>query len=215
MGGNGAGKTTLLNLISGFIKLQKGDILFREESIINYHPYEINRIGIGRTFQDLRLINKLTVKDNIVLAIQDNPTDSLLNAILPKIYFKKSNIEIDKKANDIIETFFLTDVKDSTAANISYGQQKLLSLATCVTNGASLLLLDEPVAGIQANYKDKFATIVSLLKKKNKTILLIDHDMEFISSVADIILFLYEGNIAQFESIEMLKANKKIVEAYM
>lgn len=214
MGTNGAGKTTLFNIISGFIKPQSGEIFFREKNLTHQQPYKINLLGIGRTFQDLRLILKLTVKENIVLAMQQNPTDNWLNAMLPKNIHSKANAALEKKANEIIEHFFLNGVKNSLAAEISYGQQKLLSLACCVANGAMLLLLDEVVAGIQPEYRTMIAMHIKQLKEKGKTILLIEHNTDFIADVADIIFFLHEGKISIFENMETLRKDEKVIGVY-
>ncbi len=153
MGSNGAGKTTLFNLISGFIKPQSGEFFFKGKNLTHYQPYKINRHGIGRTFQDLRLITKLSVKENIVLAMPQNPTDKWLNAMLPENLYRKTIADLEKKADKIIERFFLSEVKNSNSGEISYGQQKLLSLACCVANEASLLMLDEPAAGVQPEHR--------------------------------------------------------------
>ncbi len=101
MGSNGAGKTTLFNLITGFIKPQSGEIFFEKKNIANHQPYKINRLGIGRTFQDLRLITKLSVQENIVLAMQQNPTDNWLNAMLPGNFHRKTNATLEEKAGAI------------------------------------------------------------------------------------------------------------------
>jgi ABC-type branched-subunit amino acid transport system ATPase component len=215
MGSNGAGKTTLFNLVTGFFKLKSGKVIFNGVDITNKKPYRINRYGIGRTFQDLRLITKLTVKENIVLAMQHNPTDSWLFALLPESFKTKSNQELDKKANELLNRFFLDDVIDSLAGDISYGQQKLLSLACCVANGASLFLLDEPVAGIQPEYRNKMIVLLKQLKEEGKTILMIEHNTDFIANVADKILFLHEGTINAFENIELLRNDKQVMEAYI
>ncbi|MBL0083888.1 MAG: ATP-binding cassette domain-containing protein [Saprospiraceae bacterium] len=215
MGSNGAGKTTLFNLISGFIKPQCGDIFFGEKNITLLQPYKINRQGIGRTFQDLRLITKLSVKENIVLAMQQNPTDNWLNAMLPEIFHRNTNAAQEKEANGIVEQFFLGDVKNSLAAEISYGQQKLLSLACCVANGATLLLLDEAVAGIQPEYLIKIAVLIKQLKEQGKTILLIEHNTDFIADVADKIFFLHDGEISTFDKMETLRKDKQVMEAYI
>jgi ABC-type branched-subunit amino acid transport system ATPase component len=215
MGSNGAGKTTLFNLISGFIKPQSGEIFFGEKNLTNQQPYKINRQGIGRTFQDLRLITKLSVKENIVLAMQQNPTDNWLNAMLPENFHRITNIVLEKKANEIVEQFFLNDVKESLAAKISYGQQKLLSLACCVANGATLLLLDEAVAGIQPEYRYKIAMLIKQLKEQGKTILLIEHNTDFIADVADKIFFLHEGKIDIFENMQSLRINPMVIESYI
>lgn len=215
MGSNGAGKTTLFNLITGFFKLKSGKVIFKGLDISNKKPYRINLYGIGRTFQDLRLITKLTVKENIVLAIQHNPTDSWLFALLPENFKTKSNKELDKKANELLNRFFLTDVVDSLAGEISYGQQKLLSLACCVANGAVLILLDEPVSGIQPEYRNKMVVLLKQLKEEGKTILMIEHNTDFIAEVADKIFFLHEGIVNTFDSIDTLRQDKQVMEAYI
>jgi ABC-type branched-subunit amino acid transport system ATPase component len=215
MGSNGAGKTTLFNIITGFIKPQNGEIHFGEKNITNQQPYKINRQGIGRTFQDLRLITKLTVKENIILAMKNNPSDKWYNALTN---FKEDvvwDIIEARRPEKILKQFFLSDVENSLAAEISYGQQKLLSLACCVANGASLLLIDEAVAGIQPDYRNKIAIIVKQLKEQGKTILFIEHNTDFITDVAENIFFLHEGKILTFENMETLRNDKQVLNAYI
>ena len=134
-GGNGSGKTTLFNMISGFLKPTGGTIRFRNRSITKSTPHKINRLGIGRTFQDLRLATQLTVYENILLALEKTmfafPTR-----------WQKSRID------EILEKLSLSEKRDELAGEISYGQQKLLTLGCCIANDADLLLIDEPVAGI-------------------------------------------------------------------
>jgi ABC-type branched-subunit amino acid transport system ATPase component len=215
MGGNGAGKTTLFNLITGFIKPQSGEILFGGKNLTHQQPYTINRQGIGRTFQDLRLITKLSVKENIILAMQHNPTDNWLHAMLPEQFYHRSKKQLGQKADDIIKEYYLNDVKNSLAGEISYGQQKLLTLACCVANGAKLLLLDEAVAGIQPEYRNKIAELIRTLKRQGRTILLIEHNTDFIADVADTIFFLHEGTISNFETMDALREDKQVMAAYL
>lgn len=214
MGSNGAGKTTLFNIITGFIKPQSGKIFFYDKNLIQLQPYKINRLGISRTFQDLRIITKLTSKENIILSMQNNPTNNVLNAFLPQSFHRKTNQAIDIKASEIIEQFFLNEVQNSFSAEISYGQQKLLTIACCLANGASLLLLDEPVAGIQPEYRNKIIALLLQLKAQGKTILLIEHNVEFIANVAEQIFFLHDGEISIFNDIQSLKENPLVLEAY-
>ena len=215
MGSNGAGKTTLFNLITGFLKPQSGDIFFGEKNITHLQPYKTNLLGISRTFQDLRIITKLSVKENIILSMKENPTDSVLNALLPQSIHRNANKMLEQKADEIIQQFFLGEVQNSLAAEISYGQQKLLTLACCVANGATLLLLDEPVAGIQPEYRNKIATLIKQLKEQGKTILLIEHNTDFIADISDHIFFLHEGKISNFDNMETLRKNQEVLNAYL
>jgi branched-chain amino acid transport system ATP-binding protein len=215
MGANGSGKTTLFNLITGFIKPHSGDIFFKEKNITPYPPFKINRTGIGRTFQDLRLITKLTVRENVLLSMHGNPTDNWVKALLPPSFYSKQIKPLIEKTDEIISEFFLTDVENNLAGEISFGQQKLLNLACCVANGASLLLLDEAVAGIQPDYRNKLSMLLKQLKEQGKTILLIEHNTDFIANVADKIFFLHEGKISTFENMETLRKDKQVMEAYI
>lgn len=214
MGSNGAGKTTLFNVITGFFRPQNGQVLLAGKNLVEQKPFKINRLGVSRTFQDLRLITKLSVRENIILSMKENPTDHILNALLPQSIHHSASKELEQKADKIIEQFFLSKVCYSKAGEISYGQQKLLTLACCVANGATLLLLDEPVAGIQPEFRSKVATLIRQMKEQGKTILLIEHNTDFISEVVDKIFFLHDGIISDFANIESLRADKIVMEAY-
>jgi len=182
---------------------------------VHLSPFKINLLGISRTFQDLRIITKLSVKENILLSMKENPTDNVLNALLPQSIHRNANKMLEQKADEIIQQFFLGEVQNSLAAEISYGQQKLLTLACCVANGASLLLLDEPVAGIQPEYRNKIATLIKQLKEQGKTILLIEHNTDFIADISDHIFFLHEGKISNFDNMETLRKNQEVLNAYL
>jgi len=214
LGSNGSGKTTLFNIITGFIKLQSGEICLKDKNIADLTPYEINRQGMGRTFQDLRLISRLTVKENILLALPGDPTADWRKALLPLGIYKHDLQKLRTIANDILETFFLSDVGDSMASSISFGQQKLLNLACCVANRAELLLLDEPVAGISPHYREQITSLILQLKQEGKTILMIEHNTDFIAATADRFLFLDEGKISAFDTFNQLKNSQQAANAY-
>ena len=214
LGANGAGKTTLFNLLSGFLRPDAGDIYIHGKPTKGKLPYAVNRLGISRTFQDLRLATKLTVKENIKLAMPGNPSDRWHTALLPAAFFRKTEEEMERKAAQILQQCFLTDVQDSLAGEISYGQQKLTTIGCCIANDAKLLLLDEPVAGINPEYRDKMTILLSQLKQQGKSILLIEHNTEFIKSVADQVFFLHNGKLATFANISALKADPLVMEAY-
>jgi branched-chain amino acid transport system ATP-binding protein len=135
--------------------------------------------------------------------------------MFPEKLHRSTITRLEKKADEIVERFFLNDVINSLAAEISYGQQKLLSLACCVSNGAKLLLIDEAVAGIQPEYRNKIAILLKQLKEEGITILLIEHNNDFIADVADKIFFLHDGKIVTFANMEMLRKDKQVMEAYI
>jgi ABC-type branched-subunit amino acid transport system ATPase component len=215
IGGNGTGKSTILNLITGFLKTDEGTITFNSKQIQNTNPVHINHLGITRTFQDLRLITQLTVKENILLAFKNNPGEMIFNALLPSKVLKKDYAVFLEKADDIIEKVHLTEVGGHLAGEISYGQQKLLSIGCCIANDADILLLDEPVAGIdKENYKRIYDLLVDL-KKEGKTIIQIEHNHGFVEDLSDGIYFLYEGNAIYFENYNQFIGNSLVKKVYL
>lgn len=215
MGANGSGKTTLFNLITGFYKSNQDSIVFNKTNISNLPPHKINQVGIGRTFQDLRLISKLTVKENIILSMKGNPTGNWHKALLPPSYYRKEISALNEKADLLIKEYFLNDIQNSLAGEISYGQQKLLNLASCVANEAALLLLDEPLAGINPEYRIRISSLLNKLKENGKTIFMIEHHTESIEQLADSIFFLSNGNIKEYKNYEQLKTDPQVIEAYL
>jgi branched-chain amino acid transport system ATP-binding protein len=215
MGTNGSGKTTLFNIITGFIRPQSGDAFFNSNKIGGLPPHKINRLGIGRTFQDLRLISKLTVKENILLAMNNNPTQVWYKAILPKPIYESELSALEEKAGEIIKTCFLQDVKFRLAGEISYGQQKLLSLACCIANDAEMLLLDEPIAGLSPKYQDLILGLVKQVVSRGKTVLLIEHNTEFLQQIADRFFFLKSGKVNAYDTFIQLKDDKEVLDTYL
>jgi ABC-type branched-subunit amino acid transport system ATPase component len=215
VGVNGTGKTTLFNLMTGFLKPDKGEIWYNGEHLDCHSPILINDKGITRTFQDLRLINQLTVKENILLSFKKNPGEKILNSFLPSGIFKKQYADFLERANQILEKIHLKDVEDNLAGEISYGQQKLLTIGCCIANNADLLLLDEPVAGIDKdNYKLIYELIVET-KKEGKTIIQIEHNHNFVESLSDTIWFLNAGEAEGFSDYHSYINNPIVKATYL
>ena len=181
-GGNGSGKTTLINIISGFLKPDTGSVALNGKAISRFLPYRVNRLGIGRTFQDLRLATQMTVYENILLSLE-------------KKKFAYPNKAMQERADEILETVSLTEKRNDLAGEISYGQQKLLTIGCCIANDAGLLLIDEPVAGIDKDNRLKIIQLVKQLKQKGKTILQIEHHPDYISETSDHVLQMEKGVI--------------------
>ena len=215
IGSNGSGKSTLFNLITGFLRPDKGTITYKSKQIQNVSPVKINHIGITRTFQDLRLITELSVRENILLAFKNNPGEKIYNSILPSKIFKNQYAEFAKRANDILDKIHLTEVADNPAGEISYGQQKLLTIGCCIANNAELLLLDEPIAGID---KDNYTRIYNLLlelKKEGKTIIQIEHNHGFVEELSEGIYFLYAGESSYFENYKSFISDELVKKVYL
>ena len=207
MGANGSGKTTLFNIISGFLQGDKGEITFKGKNIFALTPHKIANLGLSRTFQDMRLIPTITVYENILLAIKNKKSEKLLFAFSNQ----KQNI-YHEKIKGILKQTHLMDVKDKKAKDISYGQQKLLNLAVALANDFELLLLDEPVAGVQPEYREQ---ILKLIKSFNKSVIVIEHNPEFLEKLTSNILFLDGGSIIAEGDYQTIKEDKRVQEAYL
>jgi len=179
-GGNGSGKTTLINIISGFLKPDEGDVELKGKKIERFLPFRVNQLGIGRTFQDLRLATQMTVYENIMLALEKK-----------RFAFPDKNQK--KRADEILELVSLSEKRNELAGEISYGQQKLLTIGCCIANNAELLLIDEPVAGIDKDNRLKIIQIVKQLKQEGKTILQIEHHPDYIKETSDHVLMMEKG----------------------
>ena len=207
MGANGSGNTTLFNLLGGFLKAQSGEMLFKGKKITRLIPHQVANMGLARTFQDMRLIPTLSVYDNVLLAYKNKTSEGLVASFLPpKVY------QYDEPIKQILEQTHLLSVKDSKASDISYGQQKLLNLAVALANDFDLLLLDEPVAGVQPEFREQ---ILQLIQSFNKTVIVIEHNPEFLERLTEHILFLDEGKIITEGDYPSIKNNAQVQKAYL
>jgi len=214
LGPNGSGKTTLFNIITGYLKPDKGTIEYCGHGITRKPPAFVNRLGIGRTFQDVRLIANMSVKENVLLAFNPNPGEGILAAMLPSKLFKKQYEDMSRRATEILEKLFLSKVAENLAGKISYGQQKLLCLACCIANDSKLLLLDEPTAGITAGHRDIIKDILVSLKKNGKTVFLIEHNADFVRSLSDEVFFIYRGRISKYADYNTFSKDEIVNKAY-
>jgi len=197
IGPNGAGKTTLFNLITGFLKPDSGYVYFRGDNITNLEPYQIARMGIGRTWQIIRIFSKMTVMENLMAASN----------------LKKENAK--EKGLELLDLFSLIDEKDNYAGELSIGQQKILSMARALMFDADLMLLDEIAAGVNPTEQDKILNMIHALCVNNgKTFLIIEHDMDVIMGHCDRVICINFGEKIGEGSCEEIKINKKVTEAY-
>jgi ABC-type branched-subunit amino acid transport system ATPase component len=214
IGPNGAGKTTLLNLLTGFLRADSGCVFLGDHNITRLPPHRIARLGICRTFQDIRLITLVPVLENVMLARPHQQGESLFYA-LTRIGVAKEEPVNKAKCLEILDFIGLADKANDPAGELSYGQQKLLSLGMCLATEAPILFLDEPVAGVAPQMVDKIVGLMLELKKLGKTIIFIEHDIETVRRCADRTIVMDEGwIIADCPTTEVLE-KPEIMEAYL
>lgn len=214
IGPNGSGKTTTLNLITGYIKPDSGRVLFENRNITGLSPDNVSNSGISRTFQLIRLFPKMTVMENMLLAMKD-PGETVLNSLIRTRKSRLREKENENKAYELLKFVNLHVKVNELAQNLSYGQQKLLEIARALASNPKLLLLDEPAAGVNPVMLKKISGLMLDLKKRGITILFIEHDMEFVMNLADKIVVLdYGEEIAVGKPAEIRK-NKMVIDAYL
>lgn len=215
IGPNGAGKTTIFNIISGFIKADKGVIFYQGEKINNNSPYQIACMGIGRLFQDVRVFDKLSVLDNVLLAKEDqpgeNPFISLFNRKKMRS-FEESNLI---KAREWIEFVGLSEKEESFAEDLSFGQQKLLSLSRLLAGDSNLMLLDEPASGVHPAMLKDILSILKGLTRQGRTIILIEHDMRVVNEISDWVILLNSGKLVSFGLPDEIMNDEVLKEVYL
>ena len=191
VGPNGSGKTTLLNVISGFIPDFRGEILFKDQPLRGLQPYEIALLGIVRMFQVVRIFPELKVEDHLALVLEDNTQESLRRAFLGRSDLKVLRDRIYK----LLKVVGLSDKIQERALTLSHGQKRLLEMARCLAQEGYLYLFDEPTAGVFTEVRKKLKELWIALKARNRSILLVEHNLEVVREVADEVILLENGRI--------------------
>ena len=216
IGPNGAGKTTAFNLLTGVYKPTMGNFFLDGEKLTGHNTIEINKKGIARTFQNIRLFKQLSVLDNVKVGLHNNFKYSTAEGILRMPAFFRTEKEMDKKAIELLEVFDLAEEKDYMASNLPYGKQRKLEIARALATSPKLLLLDEPAAGMNPNEPQELMDTIRFVRDNfDMTILLIEHDMRLVSGICEEITVLNFGTVlAQGETSKVLK-DPEVVKAYL
>jgi ABC-type branched-subunit amino acid transport system ATPase component len=195
VGPNGAGKTTIFNVITGFLRPDAGSVSFRGRSLDGMKPRAIVAVGIARTFQNLRLFVDLTALDNVVVALPAQSGEEPLAAIFRPLHVARAQGRRREEARAILAHVGLADRANEFVRNLSYGEQKLLTVARGLATGAELLLLDEPASGLSAGALDQIMTLLRRLQSEGKTLLVVEHNTRVVQQIADDVLFLHQGHL--------------------
>lgn len=214
IGPNGAGKTTLFNLLTGFDKPDEGDWTFKGARLAGIPAFKVAQMGQVRTFQLTKALSLLTVLENMKLGAKDQKGESLVLSLFPFLW-KKQEEEIEKKALKILERFKLDTKKDDFAASLSGGQRKLLEMARALMIDPTLIMLDEPMAGVNPALTESLLDHIIDLKKQGMTVLFVEHDMHMVRHIADWVVVMAEGRIVAEGPPEDVMNNTAVIDAYL
>jgi ABC-type branched-subunit amino acid transport system ATPase component len=213
IGPNGAGKTTLFNVLTGLLKPDSGRCYLGEREVTWLPPHRIARLGVARAFQELRLIQEMSVLDNVLLAAPPTRGETLYGALLG--LGAAEEMEHGAQAAQILRFVGLADQSSGAAGELSYGQQKLLSLACCVATGASILLLDEPIAGVHPKLAEEILTLLVELRGRGTTIVFVEHDLEAVRRFAEHIIVMDGGRTVAEGPPETVLNRPEVLGAYL
>ena len=216
IGPNGAGKTSIFNLLTGVYPPEDGDILLNDKSLRGKKTYQINRMGVARTFQNIRLFKDLTFIDNIKIAMGKDMKYSVLSGVFRLPGYQKEERAISHAAHELLAHMGLDDKAHELARNLPYGQQRKLEILRALASKPSVLLLDEPAAGMNPTETQELLDTVQMLQKEYElSVLLIEHDMNFVMGICEYIFVLDYGSIIAAGEPEEIRNNPKVIAAYL
>jgi branched-chain amino acid transport system ATP-binding protein len=216
IGPNGAGKTTVFNMLTGIVSPISGEVLLDGRSLAGRRPSQVNRLGVARTFQNIRLFANLTAYENVLLCCHAALRAGLVAATLRTAAHARSEAKAREEALEILRELALDRVFGERATNLSYGDQRRLEIARALATRPRLLLLDEPTAGMNPSEKTALTDIVAELRERRKlTILLIEHDMRVIMGISERIVVMDHGEVIAEGTPQQVRSDPNVIEAYL
>jgi neutral amino acid transport system ATP-binding protein len=216
IGPNGAGKTTLFNVITGFYKGERGSIRFEGREIMRRSPHVIARLGLVRTFQITKALARMPVIDNMMLAAPNQPGEHLVNLVMRPAAARRREQEVRSRAEELLDVFQLARLKDEYAGILSGGQRKLLEFARALMAQPTMLLLDEPMAGINPTLGARLLEHMHRLREEQgMTFLFVEHDMEVVMGHSDRVIVMAEGKVIATGPPEEVREDPRVIDAYL
>jgi branched-chain amino acid transport system ATP-binding protein len=216
IGPNGAGKTTVFNMISGLYVPTSGEVDLYGEPLVGMEPFEITQMGVGRTFQNIRLCPNLTVLDNVLIAYHPHAGYNLFDGLLRNARFHRKEQEMVDRAREFLAIFGLERLQDQQAKNLPYGEQRRVEIARALAADPKLLLLDEPAAGMNPNEIGRLMEYIYFIHERfNLTILLIEHQMRLVMNICQNLTVMDFGEVIARGTPKEIQNNVKVIEAYL
>lgn len=214
IGPNGAGKTTLLNLIGGFLRPDAGRCVIGGVDASRLPPHRVARLGLARTFQDVRFVREMSVLENVMLALPRQMGEHPSRAAFG-VRWRREEAGTRDRAREILRRIGLLELQERPATQLSYGQQKLLSLGACIATRARVLLLDEPVAGVHPARIEEILSLLAGLRDEGRLIVLIEHDLAAVRQISDVVVVMDDGRIIAEGPPDRVLERPEILEAYV
>lgn len=216
IGPNGAGKSTIFNVLTGIYAPTTGDVRLGGESLVNKKPYEIAQMGIGRTFQNIRLFKELTVLENVMTSFYSSSHTSLRDMVFQNKRFNQEEEETRVKSMELLDVMGIKDLAEVPAGGLPYGKQRKLEIARALGLNPKLLLLDEPAAGLNPSETRELTTLIKEIQKsRHITVLLIEHDMGLVMKICEKIYVLVQGQLVCEGVADVVQNDKRVIEAYL
>ena len=215
IGPNGAGKTTFFDLISGFQDSDEGKVYLNNKNISKSQPYAIARLGMIRTFQLTKVFDRMTVLENMMFSASTVNNDSFLKSLVKLPSQKTTEKKIRDKSFEIMKDLNIDHMANSYAREMSGGQKKLLELGRSIINNPSILLLDEPLAGVNPKLAEEILQIIVNLAGKGISILMVEHNIEAVMKISERVIVLAEGKVIADSTPENIRTDEKVIEAYL
>ncbi|HEX9260105.1 MAG TPA: branched-chain amino acid ABC transporter ATP-binding protein/permease [Acidimicrobiales bacterium] len=214
VGPNGAGKTTVFNLLTGFIPPDGGTVRLNGKELVGLSPDKVARMGLVRSFQDVRLITRISCAENVMMAVQHQYGENMAKLFLGPTAVRKREAEVRDKAMEWLKFVGMEEFADVPAGAVSYGQSKLVSLARVLATDAEVLLLDEPASGIDTKWVDSMLDIVEAVREQGRTVCIVEHNLHVVGRLADHTYFMELGRITAQGTIDELTSSPRLAEAY-
>jgi len=215
IGPNGAGKATILNLITGIYPLTSGSIIFEEKRISGFKPFQIASQGITRTFQNLQVFQNMTVLENVMVGLHTQTRSEFCSCLLHLPKVGKEEKIVKAEGYELLCFFNLEKKADWLSSNLPYGEQKRLEIARALAGKPKMILLDEPVAGLNTQETEKISGLILKIKEKGVTIILVEHDMNLVMGISDRIMVLNYGQKISEGTPGVVRTDPKVIQAYL